>query len=522
MRLLAVHPSSLMYSKVFLRLEPLGLELVAQAVRRAGHVVRLLDLQAASQADYFRMLHDFAPEVVAVSVNYLANIPEIIDLAKATKATLPRTTFVVGGHSASFTAAEILEHAEGAVDVVLRGEGEASLPLLLSILEEDRSAIGSVPGAFTLAGEGPPPVFVKSLDELSPARDLLANRRKYFLGVLDPCASIEFTRGCPWDCAFCSAWTFYGRSYRTVSPEKAGEELASIREPGVFIVDDVAFIQSKHGFAIGQEIERRNLKKEFYLETRGDVLLRNKDVFRYWKTLGLSYMFLGLEAIDAAGLEKYRKRVSLDQNLEALEFARSLGIIVAVNIIADPDWDEARFAVIREWALGIPEIVNVSVNTPYPGTETWVTESRKLTSLDYRLFDIQHAVLPTRLPLPQFYAELVRTQQVLNRKHMGFGALKDTAQIAVKRLLEGQTNFVKMLWKFNSVYNPKLQLADHAQPVRYQMRPPAAERPAKLDPRTLYVHRLGARVREVDAPTEAFVRETGGRGEEPTPVSQTS
>jgi hypothetical protein len=77
------------------------------------------------------------------------------------------------------------------------------------------------------------------------------------------------------------------------------------------------------------------------------VLLRNKDVFRYWKTLGLSYMFLGLEAIDAEGLRRFRKRVSLDQNLEALEFARSLGSMVAVNIIADPDWDEARFAVIR-------------------------------------------------------------------------------------------------------------------------------------------------------------------------------
>ena len=515
MKVLAVHPSALMYSRVFLRLEPLGLELVAEAARRAGHEVQILDLQAATHDDYLGALDDFAPDAVAFSVNYLANIPEIVDLAKATKARRPRTTVVVGGHSASFTAHEILEHAEGAIDVVLRGEGEASLPLLLEAVADGASGLASVPGAITLHGDGPPPVFVQSLDDLSPARDLLPNRRKYFLGVLDPCASVEFTRGCPWDCSFCSAWTFYGRSYRTVSPEKAGEELARIREPGVFLVDDVAFIQSKHGFAIGAEIERRNLKKEFYLETRGDVLLRNKDVFRYWKTLGLSYMFLGLEAIDAEGLLRFRKRVSLDQNLEALEFARSLGIMVAVNIIADPDWDEARFAVIREWALGIPEIVNVSVNTPYPGTETWVTETRRFASRDYRLFDIQHAVLPTRLPLPRFYEELVRTQQVLNRKHMGFGALKDTALIAARRLLEGQTNFVKMLWKFNSVYDPKRQLADHARPVRYEMRLPDTARPAKLDPRTLYVHGHGGRLRQVDDGTEAFVRDTGGRHEKP-------
>ena len=83
------------------------------------------------------------------------------------------------------------------------------------------------------------------------------DRHKYFIGVLDPAASIELTRGCPWDCSFCSAWTFYGRSYRAARPSCIGEELARIREPGVFIVDDVAFIQAEHGFAIGREIERR-------------------------------------------------------------------------------------------------------------------------------------------------------------------------------------------------------------------------------------------------------------------------
>src|SRR4029079_17517817 len=106
---------------------------------------------------------------------------------------------------------------------------------------------------------------------------------------------IEFARGCPWDSSFCSAWTFYGRSYRAISPERVVEDLSTIREPGVFIVDDVAFIQERHGFAIGEAIARKGLRKNFYLETRGDVLLRNKDVFRFWKKLGVTYIFLGIE-----------------------------------------------------------------------------------------------------------------------------------------------------------------------------------------------------------------------------------
>lgn len=107
----------------------------------------------------------------------------------------------------------------------------------------------------------------------------MRRRKKYFIGVLDPCASMEFTRGCPRDCSFCSAWTFYGRSYRKISPDVAADELASIGEPNVFIVDDVAFIKAEHGNAIAAELERRKVHKEYYLETRADVLLRNTDVF---------------------------------------------------------------------------------------------------------------------------------------------------------------------------------------------------------------------------------------------------
>jgi hopanoid C-3 methylase HpnR len=382
------------------------------------------------------------------------------------------------------------------------------MPQLLQAVAHDRRSVSTLPGIVTLDGEGPPPRFVESLDDLRPARDLLRHRRKYFIGVLDPCASIEFTRGCPWDCSFCSAWTFYGRSYRVVSPDKAVEDLACTKEPGIFIVDDVAFIQSKHGFEIGEAIAKKGIKKQYYLETRGDVLLRNKDVFKFWKTLGMQYMFLGIEAIDEEGLKMHRKRISLGKNFEALEFARSLGITVAINLIADPDWDRRRFQVVREWCLEIPEIVNISVNTPYPGTESWLTESRKVQSRDYRLYDIQHAVLPTRLPLPEFYEELVKTQQVLNKKHLGWAALKSTAAIAAGHLLRGQTNFIKMLWKFNSVYNPELQLSDHRQPVTYEMALPPGPQ-AKPDLKLLYIHKArGRHGRAIDDATEQFVEET--------------
>jgi hopanoid C-3 methylase HpnR len=462
-----------------------------------------------THADYLAMVETFRPDVVAFSCNYLANVPEIIDLAKATRSLAPRAFVCVGGHSASFTATAIIEHGAGAIDCVLKGEGEAAMPLLLAAVAAE-NGIGSVPGAVTAAGEGPPPGFVHSLDDLMPARDLLRHRRKYFLGTLDPCASIEFSRGCPWDCSFCSAWTFYGRSYRLVSPQRVVEDLASIREPGIFIVDDVAFVHERHGMEIGEAIARAGIRKQYYLETRGDVLLRNKDAFRLWKRLGLKTMFLGLEAIDEEGLKKYRKRVSLGRNFEAVEFARSLGVNVAINLIADPDWDHERFRIVRDWCLEMPDVINISVNTPYPGTESWITDGRRLETRDYRLFDIQHAVLPTRLPLAEFYRELVTTQRAIYRRHLDWRQLWDASGIVARLLLRGQTNFVRSLFSLNSVYRPELLLADHAAPVAYEIPlPPQGRDERRGGVASLYVHApRGRKGRAIDGATERFVEET--------------
>ena len=486
MRVLLVHPSALMYSEIFLRLEPLGLERVAAALLADGHDVRLVDLQVYRRSELEREVAEFAPEAVGFSLNYLANVPEVVDLAKWLRAVRPGCLIFAGGHSVSFVAEQVLAHADGAIDAVLKGEGETGAPALLAAAAD--RALAEVPGAVTLDGPGRPPRLMHSLDDHLPARHLGGRRRKYFIGVMDPAASIEFTRGCPWDCSFCSAWTFYGRSYRRLSPEAAVEDMARIAEPGVFIVDDVAFIKAEEGDQIAALLERRGIRKQYYLETRCDVLLRNEEVFRRWRRLGLNYMFLGLEALDEEGLAAFRKRTTPKVNNKALEVARSLGLSVAINIIADPDWDEPRFAFVRDWAMSVPEIVNITVQTPYPGTETWLTESRRLTTLDYRLFDVQHAVLPTRLPLHQFYTELVKTQQVLARKHLGVAALAKTTGIIARQLVRGQTNFARMIWKFDQVYNADRQYSEHQRPTRYQLTPRAGRPVTAAGRKELYIH----------------------------------
>jgi hypothetical protein len=87
-------------------------------------------------------------------------------------------------------------------------------------------------------------------------------------------------------------------------------------------------------------------------------------------------------------------------------------------------------------------------------------------------------------------------------------SLCQCAGLVIRKLLRGQTNFLRMLWKFNSVYNPELQLADHRQPVKYEINlpPPSV---ATVQHRRLYIHEnRGRDGRQIDHRTEEFVNVT--------------
>ena len=117
-------------------------------------------------------------------------------------------------------------------------------------------------------------------------------------------------------------------------------------------------------------------------------------------------------------------------------------------------------------------------------------------------------MLPTKLPLPDFYKELVETQRILARKHLGWAALRQCAAIVVRQLFRGQTNFIRMLWKFDSIYHPELQLADHRHPVKYEINlpPPSV---TTVERGTMYIHEnRGRSGRQIDHHTEEFVNAT--------------
>jgi hypothetical protein len=222
-----------------------------------------------------------AADIVPFSCNYLANIPEIVD--HGMKAGCPRLLSCLAAQRRSPPPPD-RSPGQGD-DCVLKGEGEAAVPHSSASASSGRD-VTAVP-ARSPRRPGDRRRCCRFTDDLMPARDLLRHRRQYFWHAR-PMRLDRVLAGCRGIVPL-QRLTFLPRGYRVVSPQRI-VEIPSIREPGL-IVDDVAVRSGRHGMEIA-EVSRARIRKKYYLETRGDVLLRNGMYFAGENSL--EYMFIGL------------------------------------------------------------------------------------------------------------------------------------------------------------------------------------------------------------------------------------
>ncbi len=435
-----------------LMVEPLGLECVSAALKLHGHEVHLVDLRLERPSALVNHLRVWRPGAVGISCGFTTDVYSSLETARLVRAVLPQATVVVGGHHASLIPGDFL-FAGSPVDAVVIGEGEWAALELADALERGDDP-GSVPGVMTLAnretGFTPRPL-VRELDALPlPDRRLSARyRRWYHHGFASPSACLETSRGCPFDCNFCSIWVFYQRRARRRSAEYIIEDLGQVKALGethVFFTDDIAFLQRDAYETLGREIQRAALAMDYSCETRADLVVRYRDLFRLWKAIGLNTIFLGVERIDEAGLAAVRKRTKggAHTNLEAIRILQAEGITPMTSLITDPSWDEKDFDRLEEF-VQLARLPNptFTVLTPLPGTELWETDRDRVTTDDYAYFDVMHLVLPSRLPPERFYQRFARLYTLADvRTQFGLRALVKLVGMG----LRGKGWVVRRVW----------------------------------------------------------------------------
>jgi radical SAM superfamily enzyme YgiQ (UPF0313 family) len=391
--------------------EPLGLECAAASLETDGHDCRIVDLRIDGAEQGLAACRDFEPALVGLQCNFTTERFRTLRLARRVKRELPDAFVVVGGHDAS---REPGWFTDPAFDAVVVGDGEEIVPALAAALDGE-GGLDKVPGlAINGSGgqrsTGHAPAR-SDLDSLPlPARHLIRDYAPhYYINFRRPLALMETARGCPFKCNFCSVWKFHESTFREKSPSRVVEELAAIEAPNVFITDDIFWMNVNRGKELAQEIKASGIKKFFTVQTRTDIICRHPELVEMWKDCGDLAIFLGVEKVDDEGLKSVNKKNKASNNVRAIEILKELGVGFTCNFIVDPGWDRDDFAKLRSW---IDEYgtynSGFSVLTPLPGTDLWDEVAPEVTTRDWELFDIVHAVLPTRLPIEEFYAEYSR------------------------------------------------------------------------------------------------------------------
>ncbi len=127
-----------------------------------------------------------------------------------------------------------------------------------------------------------------------------------------------------------------------------------------------------------------------------------------WKKIGLERVFVGLEFIRDADLNLIRKGSTVENNVRAVQVLKGLDIEIFPMFIVKPEFERKDFADLRKYCLDLElDFIGFSVLTPLPGTDLYDDVKDKLINFNYDYFDFFHTLLPTTLPVKDFYSELI-------------------------------------------------------------------------------------------------------------------
>jgi radical SAM superfamily enzyme YgiQ (UPF0313 family) len=444
----------------FFRVEPLGLEYVAAALRARGAAVTIVDERFAPRGGSW--IARARAGLVGLACMHALEYDRVRDLAAAVRRRSPESFIVVGGHAAAAFPGP-LEAPE--IDAVCVDDGEAVIPLLADALDGTRP-LDRVPGVRLRTRDGwtgPLPFAERAaLDAVAaPARDLVARyQARYHCLLFKPVWCVETARGCPFRCSFCSVWSLYGRTFRERSVGAVVDDLASVGDH-VFIVDDLFWNHPERSLELAGALARRGVRKRWILvQSRADLVRRHPELLEAWRPLARDFdIFFGFEAPTDAGLDRLAKDASVDDTIAAARAARALGYGVTGNFVVDPGWDEADFA--RLWdfvATHGLERSGFTILTPLPGTDLHRDHPLLRRDAPWDQYDMHHALWEPRLGARRFfelYAETWR-RSILNLR--GRKRWSDWA----RQVRPAQIPYLtRVLLRTQRVMRPDAYLAEH-------------------------------------------------------------
>lgn len=339
---------------------------------------------------------------------------------------------LMGGPHVTFLTDEAMEHA----DFVIRGEGERPLMTFIDAWE-GAGLLAATPSLSFRSPDGGivhNPILPReeNLDAV-PYPDLTLlkpdpHQRRFALPI-----PVQASRGCPFDCSFCSVTGMFGKAYRFRSTENIIEELRRYDDDtnAVFFYDDNFAANRERAKDLLQAMIREGFRFKWTTQVRADIA-RDPELVRLMKQAGCHTVYIGFESVNPRSLDGMKKKQTVADLTRAVKVLRRHKILIHGMFVLgfdEDDWSSVkktvRFAVRSRLST-----TQFLILTPLPGSEFYrkMAEEDRLRFHDWSLYDAHHVVFqPARFSL----FDLQKAQMFCHKK---FYSLKQMG----KRALAGQ------------------------------------------------------------------------------------
>ena len=210
---------------------------------------------------------------------------------------------------------------------------------------------------------------------------------------------ISTSRGCPFDCSFCSVTKMFGRKYRFRSAENVMGELASLKANSFFFCDDNFTAHPKRTHKLLGLMLKEKIRS-WACQVRCDAA-RDNDLLSLMAKTGCRVVCVGFESINEKTLKAYDKKQTIDEIIHAIRSFHKRKIKVHGMFVLGGDddnektvWDTFKFAIKQKI-----DTIQMSILTPFPGTRVHedLKNQKRIFSTDWDLYDGQHIVFSPKL-----------------------------------------------------------------------------------------------------------------------------
>lgn len=326
-------------------------------------------------------------DIIGFSCMFSGEWPLMRDLVQKTRQQFPETLLVAGGeHITALTEYSLRDCS--ALDCCIRGEGEKLFGELAQVLSESGSW-KEAPGVCYIDEEGEYRQNgglqrIRKVDEIPWPHWEEGYLEKFWdagksLGILsERDMPFMFSRGCPFQCTFCSNATMWTTLYRLRDPDDVMEELKSYIEryniTGVQLYDLTAVVKKSWIVDFARRLVKEGIRLQWSLPngTRSEAL--DEETLQALRDAGLEYIAYAPDSGSPTSLKKIKKKVNLDNLTESILKARKIGLKTRIHLIIGypfETWKEV-FETIRyglKMAIKGVDEVPFYIYNPYPGTE---------------------------------------------------------------------------------------------------------------------------------------------------------